>query len=280
MSESARGRTADTYEAALSQIAPNASRLKRGYNRNLGRALLAAVNLHLLLLAGYWIATYATATPAPENEGEVVIKGIYVDPPLENAPDEPVTGGLPPSGPDAGTPTPVPDVLAEPDATVETQEQLAEPGLGDAGQPSTDRDGTGETGGAPNLLVPPVVQDPVEPTSEPPTRIEETVETPPAAEVLSFSEVSPELIGGMGAFQAGIEYPEFERRVGTSGRVIVRFVVDEAGLPSQIEVVRSVSPGLDRAAVRAVEGARFTPGRQNGRAVKVRFTLPVSFRIQ
>ena len=103
---------------------------------------------------------------------------------------------------------------------------------------------------------------------------------PPPAGPLEFSEVQPVLIGGIERLQSGIEYPDFERRAGTEGRVIVRFVVSPSGVPSDIEVVRRVSPGLDQAAVQAVQRARFEPGQQNGQAVAVRFTLPVTFRIR
>ncbi len=70
-----------------------------------------------------------------------------------------------------------------------------------------------------------------------------------------------------------------EQRARIEGRVIVRFVVGADGRTSNVEVVRSVSPGLDRAAVQAVQRARFEPGKQNGQAVPVRQTLPVTFRI-
>lgn len=96
---------------------------------------------------------------------------------------------------------------------------------------------------------------------------------------LDVVDVQPVLIGGLEALQRGIVYPEADRRAGTQGRVIVRFIVDPAGVPAHVEVVRGVSPGLDSVSVAAVERARFTPGTQDGRPVSVRFTLPVSFRI-
>ncbi len=107
---------------------------------------------------------------------------------------------------------------------------------------------------------------------------------PPAAyapppEPLAFSEVSPVLIGGIERLQQSIIYPDMEQRARIEGRVIVRFVVGPDGRTTNVEVVRSVSPGLDRAAVQAVERARFEPGKQDGQAVSVRQTLPVTFRI-
>ena len=103
-------------------------------------------------------------------------------------------------------------------------------------------------------------------------------EGPGPGDILDFSEVQPVLIGGIERLQAGIEYPDFERRNGIEGRVIVSFVVDGDGVPWDVAVARGVSLGLDEAAVEAVRAARFTPGEQNGRPVAVRFTLPVTFR--
>ena len=95
--------------------------------------------------------------------------------------------------------------------------------------------------------------------------------------VLEFSEVSPEIIGGLGALQALLVYPEADRLAGTQGTVVVQFVVEPNGLACEPAVARSVSPGLDRAAFVAVQEVRFTPGRQNGRAVAVRMSVPVRF---
>jgi protein TonB len=70
-----------------------------------------------------------------------------------------------------------------------------------------------------------------------------------------------------------------EHRAGIEGRVIVQFVVNEDGAVSDIVVTRGVSPGLDRAAVEAAQRARFRPGMQAGRPVRVRFALPINFRL-
>ena len=90
-----------------------------------------------------------------------------------------------------------------------------------------------------------------------------------------FVEVPPVLIG----LGRGIEYPEADRNAGVEGRVLVRLVVTAAGTAEQVEVVRSVSAGLDAAALTFVRGSRFEPGREGGRAVRVRLVLPVAFRL-
>lgn len=95
----------------------------------------------------------------------------------------------------------------------------------------------------------------------------------------STEEVPPEVVGGLAALQAHVGYPEADRRAGTQGRVIVRFIVTADGLAEQAEVVRSVSAGLDSAAVMAVRAAAFVPGSVRGEPVRVRMTLPVTFRL-
>lgn len=273
----------DPYQSVLDDLAPNASRLKRSTNTRLGRALLVAVNLHLLAAGVYWVAAYATAEPAPPlGDGEIEI-GSFLPPPTirEALPTPPSTGTVKPVRPAGlGTPTPVPDAEVDPEATVATeQERLADPGIGVVGLVPQVGNGDGDAeGSVPTTPRVPVVPKPGDPPSVPP--VTETPEPVTEPGVLEISEVMPTLIGGIEALQARIEYPTFDRQAGLEGKVIVQFVVSETGVPSDIVVVRSVSLGLDRAAVDAVRRARFTPGSQNGRPVKVRYTLPVTFNLQ
>jgi TonB family protein len=97
--------------------------------------------------------------------------------------------------------------------------------------------------------------------------------------VYELVQVMPELQGGMAALQRRILYPEAARRRGIEGRVFVRFVVDQRGMPGDIQVVRGIGGGCDEAAAQAVGESRFTPGYQDGRPVKVRMSLPVTFRL-
>ena len=99
-------------------------------------------------------------------------------------------------------------------------------------------------------------------------------------EVYEVAEVQPELVGGLEALQEAVEYPESARREGVEGRVVVQFVVDEAGRVLDPVAVRSPDARLAEAAVEAVRRAAFRPGRQRGRPVKVRFSLPVTFRLR
>lgn len=93
-------------------------------------------------------------------------------------------------------------------------------------------------------------------------------------------EQMPELIGGLQALQAGINYPEQARRAGIEGRVYVQFIVNEEGEVENPEVIRGIGGGCDEEAIRAVRNAEFRPGMQRGRPVRVQYSLPIVFRLQ
>lgn len=103
--------------------------------------------------------------------------------------------------------------------------------------------------------------------------------------VFDVVEENPSFPGGQAALMqwlnANIKYPVIAAENGIEGRVIVQFVVSKTGSISDVRVVRGVDPSLDKEAVRVVSNMpNWTPGRQNGTTVNVRFTLPVTFRLQ
>lgn len=98
-------------------------------------------------------------------------------------------------------------------------------------------------------------------------------------------EQMPTFPGGDAALMSwlskNIKYPAIAEENGVQGRVIVRFVVGKDGSISQVQVVRSVDPSLDKEAMRVVKAMpKWIPGKQNGQAVPVWFTLPVTFQLQ
>lgn len=113
---------------------------------------------------------------------------------------------------------------------------------------------------------------------EPPKNEEEN-------KVFDVVEEQPSFPGGQGALMAwlndNIKYPVVAAENGIQGKVIVQFVVGKNGSISNVKVLRSVDPSLDKEAVRVVSNMpNWTPGKQNGASVNVRFTLPVTFRLQ
>lgn len=81
--------------------------------------------------------------------------------------------------------------------------------------------------------------------------------------------------------QQNLKYPIIAQENGVSGRVFVQFDISVSGEVTNIVVVRGVDPSLDREAIRVVKSSpKWTPGKQRGRPVKVRFTFPIAFQLQ
>ncbi len=103
--------------------------------------------------------------------------------------------------------------------------------------------------------------------------------------VFDVVEDMPQFPGGDAAMftylNTNIKYPKVAEENGVQGRVICKFVVDEDGSIKNVKVVRSVDPSLDKEAVRVIKSMpKWKPGKQNGKAVRVSFTTPVTFRLQ
>ena len=92
-------------------------------------------------------------------------------------------------------------------------------------------------------------------------------------------EEMPEMVGGHGALYKTIQYPRLAQRAGIEGDVIVQVVIGPDGLPAMPEVVRSAHEVLDKEAVRAIMAQEFTPGKQRGKPVPVRMSIPVRFKL-
>ena len=92
-------------------------------------------------------------------------------------------------------------------------------------------------------------------------------------------EQMPQFVGDMDAYMnSHLKYPEAARATGIEGRVTIGFVVNEDGAVSEARVLRGIGGGCDEEALKMVSGMpKWKPGKQNGNAVKVFFTLPVNF---
>ncbi|MBQ5578250.1 MAG: energy transducer TonB [Prevotella sp.] len=102
--------------------------------------------------------------------------------------------------------------------------------------------------------------------------------------IFDVVEHMPEFPGGtaemMKYLQTNIRYPEAAHKAGTQGRVLVNFVVEADGTISNANVLRSVSEELDAEAIRVIQNMpKWKPGMQNGQAVRVKYTIPISFRL-
>ena len=98
-------------------------------------------------------------------------------------------------------------------------------------------------------------------------------------------EQMPEFPGGMAELMKflskNIKYPTIAQENGIQGRVIVQFVVNQDGSIVDPVVMRSVDPYLDKEALRVISSMpKWKPGMQRGKAVRVKYTVPVTFRLQ
>lgn len=103
--------------------------------------------------------------------------------------------------------------------------------------------------------------------------------------VFEIVEENPEFPGGNEALAAylrkNLVYPESAVDNGVQGRVTVGFIVERDGSVASVEIRKSVDPALDKEALRVVKNMpRWKPGKQQGKAVRTRFSVPVVFRLQ
>ena len=102
--------------------------------------------------------------------------------------------------------------------------------------------------------------------------------------VFDVVEVMPQFPGGQIAMlqyiMKNMKYPEQAMKEGIQGRVAVRFIVEKDGSISDVKPVLSVHPLLNKEAVRVVKSMpKWSPGKHNGKPVRVRFNLPVMFKL-
>lgn len=111
------------------------------------------------------------------------------------------------------------------------------------------------------------------------------VEEKKEEQVFSAVEQMPQFPGGeaelMKYISNNIKYPTMAMENNIQGRVVVQFVVTKTGKIGEVKVVRSKDPDLDKEAVRVVKSLpNFIPGKMNGQAVNVWYTLPITFKLQ
>lgn len=107
---------------------------------------------------------------------------------------------------------------------------------------------------------------------------------PEEEEIFMVVEDAPEFPGGTQALldylRKNIKYPQICRENNIQGRVLVSFVVNKDGAIVDPQVVKSVNPSLDKEALRVISGMpNWKPGSQRGKPVRVKYTVPVNFRL-
>ena len=117
----------------------------------------------------------------------------------------------------------------------------------------------------------------------PPAVVEEEEES--EQQIFTVVETMPEFPGGQMALlkylSNSIKYPVIAQENGIQGRVSCSFVVNKDGSIVDAEVIRGVDPSLDKEALRVINAMpKWTPGKQRGKPVRVKYTVPVTFRLQ
>ena len=103
--------------------------------------------------------------------------------------------------------------------------------------------------------------------------------------VFDVVEVMPEYPGGIQALfeylSQNVKYPADAETQKVEGRVIATFIVETDGTINNVEVVRPVFPSLDAEALRVLSAMpKWTPGKQSGKEVRVKYTVPISFHLK
>ncbi|MBP5456127.1 MAG: energy transducer TonB [Paludibacteraceae bacterium] len=118
-----------------------------------------------------------------------------------------------------------------------------------------------------------------------PTVVEQPQEQEEVEEIFTIVEEKPSFPGGdkalMEYLAKNIKYPTIAQEAGIKGRVTVSFVVNKDGKIVDVQVVRGVHESLDKEAVRVVQSMpAWKPGKQSGKPVRTKYTLPVMFKLQ
>lgn len=96
---------------------------------------------------------------------------------------------------------------------------------------------------------------------------------------LAFAEVMPEPEGGLPALFKKIEYPDIAKKARIEGKVYALVFVNENGGVDDVKIIKGIGGGCDEAVIKAVKASKFNPGKNGGAAVKVKLSIPVSFKL-
>ena len=106
------------------------------------------------------------------------------------------------------------------------------------------------------------------------------IEPPQEDPYAAFAEVMPSPVGGLEAVIKRIVYPEIAKKAGLSGKLYLLIHVDEKGQVDDVKVIKGLGGGCDEAAVKAVRESKFSPGKNSEVPVKVKLSLPITFKMK
>ena len=251
-----------------------AFQLRRLYDKHMSRAMISGMIFFLLAVSSPHIIRLVKGF-IPEKENKFEMKEVTLAEPPPIDPLKP-----PPPPPPKVDPPPIKDQIKFVPPVVKKDEEV----LDEEPPPPTVDDlkdkviatetKKGEEDGVDASLAepeapagPPVLEEPVE---EKPFAYVEQMPTFPDGQEAMYKYIYDK-----------IKYPAIARENGISGQIIIQFVVSKNGDIQDAKVVRGIGGGCNEEALRVVNGMpRWKPGKHNGRAVPVTFTLPIKFVLQ
>ena len=251
-----------------------AFQLRRLYDKNMSRAMISGMIFFLLAVSSPQIIRMIKGF-LPEEENELIMKEVTLAEPPPIDPKKP-----PPPPPPEVKPPPIKDQIRFVPPVVKKDEEVIE----EEPPPPTveeikDKEIATETKKGEEGGVDASLTEPDNPPAPP------VLEEPKEEEPFAYVEQMPTFPDGTEAMYKyiydKIKYPAIARENGISGQVIVQFVVSKEGDIQKAKVVRGIGGGCNEEALRVVNGMpKWKPGKHNGRAVPVTFTLPIKFVLQ
>ena len=96
---------------------------------------------------------------------------------------------------------------------------------------------------------------------------------------LPFAQVMPSPVNGLKAIYKNIKYPEMAKQAGVEGKVYLLVYVNEKGSVDNVKIVKDIGAGCGQAAAKGVKDVKFNPGQNKGKPVKVKLSIPVTFKL-
>lgn len=250
-----------------------AYQLRKDNDKTTNKALLFGALLFILAMSSPLIAKYIKGMSPEESEERIIATEVVLTPP------PPVDEAAPPPPPAAEPPKPRVDQVRFPPPVVVPADKVRDEEPPTVEELKVADPGQKTIAGDPNAAI--RIDEPV--GEAPPTKA--AVVEDNAVYDFSSIEKMPDFPGGMPKFYAYVGknyvYPAAAREQGVSGRLIMSFVVEKDGSLTDIKVLRDLGMGTGEEAVRLLKKApKWSPGVQNGRPVRVQYTLPIMLNLE
>jgi protein TonB len=242
--------------------------LRKENPRNTNKALIIGVAAFVLLISFKTILN-AIEGFIPKADEKVKVTEVVLPPPPVNEQEKP-----PPPPPEP--PKPKVDQVRFPPPVVKPDNEVQEKDPPTVKELEVADPGQKDQKGDPNADI--RIEEPVGNSD-----VKQVVEENPN-QIFTAVEQAPTFPGGDGAFGKylgkNIRYPAIARENNVQGRVVLTFVVERDGSLTDIKVLRSLGSGTDEEAVRVLKASpKWKPGIQNGRPVRVQYSIPVNFTL-